>query len=155
MTEPNATGQIDVDAPAEQVYALVSDPAVLAELAEEYSTFRWLGGATAPLAGARFRGSNRRGSRRWSTISTITDATAGERFAFDVHFARLPISRWQYDIEAVEGGGCRVTESTWEKRPGWLKLPTSTVTGVFDRDEQNGRNIATTLRRLKDRAEQT
>ncbi|SFA78622.1 Polyketide cyclase / dehydrase and lipid transport [Amycolatopsis marina] len=152
MNQPNATGRIEINASADDVYALVSDPGVLAELAEEYSSFRWLHGATTAAVGARFRGGNRRGLRRWSTLSTITDASAGERFAFEVTAARLPISRWQYEIEAA-GDTCVVTESTWDRRPGWLKLPTSTATGVFDRDEQNRRNIDTTLRRLKDKAE--
>ena len=152
MNQPNATGRIEINASADDVYALVSDPAMLAELAEEYSTFRWLDGATHAQIGARFRGGNQRGLRRWSTLATITEAAAAERFAFEVTFARLPISRGQYDIEQ-NGDGCVVTESTWDNRPGWLKLPTSTATGVFDRDEHNQRNIATTLRRLKDKAE--
>src|SRR5205823_5870614 len=99
------------------------------------------------------RGNNRRGPRRWSTVATITDADPGKRFAFDVTFLGLPISRWQYDIEQDSADRCVVTESTWERRPGWLKLPTSTATGVWRRAEANRANIATTLARLKTAAE--
>ncbi|MBP2179891.1 SRPBCC family protein [Amycolatopsis magusensis] len=153
MAEPNAKGRIEVNASPQRVYELLSDLGVLAELAEEYSGHRWLDGADKAVVGARFKGSNRRGFRRWSTTSEITDAWAGRRFAFEVtSVAGLPVSRWQYDITATETG-CVVTESTWERRPGWLKLPTSAVTGVFQRDEQNQRNIEATLRRLKTRAE--
>ncbi|GAA1968685.1 SRPBCC family protein [Amycolatopsis minnesotensis] len=152
MTEPNASASIDVAAPPLQVYALVSDPSALADCAEEYDGHQWLGGATAPAKGARFRGRNRLGARRWSTVSTITDADEGRRFAFDVSSIGLSISRWQYDIEPA-GDGVRLTESTWDRRPGWLRAITGLVTGVRHRDPHNRANIETTLRRIKDTAE--
>jgi len=153
MTEPGATGRIRIEAAPEQVYELVSDPGVLAALAEEYSDFRWLDGSTGPAVGARFRGTNRNGLRRWSTTSTITDADPGTRFAFEVRVAgRIPVSRWQYDI-TPDGGGCVVTERTWDQRPGWFRAPSAVATGVHRRDDRNRTNIATTLRRLKERAE--
>ncbi|WP_370969636.1 SRPBCC family protein [Amycolatopsis sp. cg9] len=153
MTAPNATGRIEIGAAPEVVYALVSDPGKLAEVAEEYAGHRWVGGADGPAVGAKFRGRNRRGFRRWSTLSTITDAEPGRRFGFEVtSVAGLPVSRWQYDIEPA-GAGCVVVESMWERRPAWFKVPTSTVTGVWDRDTANAGNIAATLARLKRAAE--
>lgn len=153
MGEPNASGRIEIGATPARVYELISDLSVLAELSEEYSGHRWLDGADRAAVGARFRGVNRRGVRRWSTTSEITDAWPGRRFAFEVTtVAGLPVARWQYDITDDESG-CVVTESTWERRPAWLRLPTSAVTGVFQRDEQNKLNIDATLRRLKSRAE--
>lgn len=149
MTAPSATGRIEIAAPAEAVYALVSDPGKLADVAEEYHGHRWVGGASGPAVGAKFKGRNRRGFRRWSTLSTITDADPGRRFGFEVtSVAGLPVSRWQYDFEPA-GDGCVVVESMWERRPAWFRVPTSTVTGVWNRDEANAANIATTLARLK------
>ncbi|PRX47593.1 polyketide cyclase/dehydrase/lipid transport protein [Prauserella shujinwangii] len=145
-------GRIDIDAPAERVYALISDPGTLAELAGEYTGYRWLGGATRARPGARFRGDNRNGIRRWSTFCTIDEADEGARFAFEVTFGPIRVSRWQYDIEQAEGG-CRVTERTWDRRPGWFRAVSGPVVGVRDRDERNRANIAATLRRLKERAE--
>jgi hypothetical protein len=46
-----------------------------------------------------------------------------------------------------------VTESTWDRRPGWFKGPTSAVTGVWRRDELNRANIEATLLRLKAKVE--
>lgn len=152
MPAPSATGRIVVAAPPEKVYTLVSDPGALAGLAEEYSGHRWLGDVRSPAVGARFRGSNRRGLRRWSTISTVTDADEGRRFGFEVTYLGLPIARWQYDIEP-DGEGSAVTESTWERRSAWLKVPTSLATGVWKREVTNHENIATTLTRLKAAAE--
>jgi hypothetical protein len=155
LAEPNATGRIEIDASPDAVYALVSDPGRLAGLAEEYSGHRWVGGVSGPVVGAKFRGRNRRGFRRWSTLSTITDAEPGLRFGFEVtSVAGLPVARWRYDFEAT-GAGCVVTESMWERRPAWFKVPTSTITGVWNRDSANAANIAATLERLKSAAEST
>ena len=152
MSEPSAIGRIEVSAAPEILYALVSDPGKLAEVAEEYSGHRWVGGAAAPVVGAKFRGRNRRGFRRWSTLSTITDADPGRRFGFEVTSAGLPVSRWQYDFEP-DGDGCVVVESMWERRQAWFKVASSPVTGVWRRNEANTANIAATLARLKRVAE--
>ena len=153
MNAPNATGRIEIDAAAETVYSLVSDPGQLAGLAEEYAGHRWVGPAREPAVGAKFRGRNRRGFRRWSTLSTITDAEPGRRFGFEVtSVAGLPVARWQYDFEPARDG-CVVVESMWERRPAWFKVATSTVTGVWDREQANTANIAATLARLKRAAE--
>ncbi|WP_432848915.1 SRPBCC family protein [Amycolatopsis sp. CA-161197] len=98
MTAPAATGSVSIAAPCSVVYALVSNPARLADLASEYHAHRWLDGATHATVGARFRGTNRRGLHRWTTTSTITAADEGRRFAFDVAFGPVPISRWEYVI---------------------------------------------------------
>ncbi|MEA5359681.1 SRPBCC family protein [Amycolatopsis sp., V23-08] len=148
MSEPDASGRIEVSAAPEAVYDLVSDLGRLADLAEEYAGHRWVGPTRGAVVGARFRGHNRRGLRRWSTLSTITDADPGRRFGFEVTSIGVPVARWQYDFEAA-GDGCVVVESMWERRPAWFRVPSSTVTGVWNRREANTANIAATLARLK------
>ncbi|CCH30073.1 SRPBCC family protein [Actinosynnema sp. NPDC047251] len=152
MDKPDASGSIDVDAPADLVYRLVSDLPGMADLATEYSGGRWLN-ADGPRVGARFRGTNKRGVRFWSTVSTVTNAEPG-KFAFEVRSLGLAVSRWQYDIEP-NAEGCRVTESTWDRRPGWFRPVTVLATGVRDRVQENQRNIEATLARLKQAAEAT
>jgi hypothetical protein len=154
MSEPSASGQIEIKSSPEDVYRIVSDVPAMVELAEETASFAWLDGATAARVGARFRGRNRRGLLRWSTICTITDLDEGSRFAFDVKaLGFFPVARWQYDIEA-SGDGCLVTESTWDKRPGWSRAPLTLATsGSTDRAAINKVNITRTLERLKSRAE--
>jgi hypothetical protein len=152
MPAASASGRIEVKASPAQVYALVSDLGVVAELSDEYTGHRWLGGASGPAVGARFRGSNKNGFRRWSTLSTVTDATEGTRFAFDVRSFGQPVARWQYDIEQ-DGDVCVVTEQTWERRSRWFKALSSFATGVWRRDESNQASIDETLRRLKAKVE--
>jgi hypothetical protein len=152
MNVPDAQAHVDVAATAERVFALVTDLAGLAGVSQEYSGGRWLGTASVARVGARFRGSNRRGVRLWTTVATVTDA-GPERFAFDVSSLGIPVSRWQYDVEPT-GEGCRVTESTWDRRPAWFRPVTVLATGVRNRPEENQRNIERTLARLKHAAEQ-
>lgn len=149
--QPTATSTVEINAAPASVYALITDLHAMSEIAEETAVLRWQkGGSAAP--GAVFKGTNRNGWRRWTTTCTITDAASGERFAFNVSHTGVPISRWQYDI-AASGEGCTVTESTWDRRPGWYKKPAELVTGVSNRAGVNAEHIQATLQRLKKRAE--
>jgi hypothetical protein len=152
MTEPSATGRTEVAASPAQVYDLVSDLPGLSQVSAEFERGTWLGGVTEAGVGARFRGHNRSSWRRWSTTVTVTAAEPGLCFAFDVAFAGLPIARWRYDIEPSDTG-CVVTESTWDRRPGWFKPVGDLVTGVRDRAAHNRRNIEQTLAQLKQAVE--
>lgn len=151
-TSPDACGSVTIAADPSRVYALITDLATLASLAEEAHEMRWRKGhAAAP--GAVFTGRNRNGSRTWTTKCTVRTADPGRAFAFDVHSAGIvPIAHWRYDIEPVDGG-CTVTESTWDRRPRWLLKPAAMATGVSDRTGANNEHIEHTLRRLKQRAE--
>jgi hypothetical protein len=149
---PSATSTIAIDASPASVYALITDLKTMAELAEETQAMRWQGSVTSAVPGASFRGSNRNGWHRWTTTCKVTDAATGHRFAFEVTHTGVPISRWQYDISA-DGTGCTVTESTWDRRPGWFKRMAGLATGVADRQAANAAHIDATLGRLKARAE--
>lgn len=148
---PSATGSIRIDAAPQTVYALITDLSTLAELAEETTAMRWRRGDAAQ-PGAVFTGDNRHGRRRWSTTCTVTEAEPGRRFAFDVRTAIVPVARWAYEITPTDDG-CTVTESTWDRRPPWIRGITGLVTGVSDRTAANTEHIRLTLGRLKQRAE--
>ena len=146
---PAATGTVTVRATPAQTYRVISDPPVMITFAEEAHRARWLRGATAAAVGARFIGYNRNGLRRWFTICRITDADPGRRFAYEVTAPPgIPISRWQYDIEAT-AEGCTVTETNWLRVPAWFIPFAMAITGVYDRIGTNNANIGTTLHRLK------
>ncbi len=145
------SASVHVDAGPEVVYGLITDLPTLASLAEEAVAMEWRKGDSV-RAGAVFTGHNKSASRSWSTKCTVTDAEPGRVFAFDVTHTILPIARWQYDIVA-EDGGCLVTESTWDRRPGWFRKLAGKATGVSDRAGANAEHIRLTLQRLKQRAE--
>ncbi len=152
MNTPDATGQIEIDASAEMVFAFLSDPANMGQIAEENrKVFRRA--SRVGKVGTRFVGVNRNGWHVWPTFCRVSDVDPGNRYAFEVQLAPgVRVARWQYDLEPTEQG-CRVIESTWDRRPAWLGTVSTPVTGVADRAEANSRNIAKTLIRLKDRIE--
>ena len=151
MTAPIAAS-VTIAAPADEVYALITDLSTLASLAEEAHAMQWTKGHSAAAPGAVFKGENRNGSKSWTTTCTITDATPGSVFAFDVKSAVFPVAHWRYDITAADGG-CTVTESMWDRRAGWFKKVAGLATGVSDRAGANAEHIKLTLQRLKERAE--
>jgi hypothetical protein len=148
---PCARAAVQIDASPDLVYGLITDLPTLAALAEEAVAMEWRKG-NAVCQGAVFVGRNENGGKRWSTTCTVTDAEPGRVFAFDVRYTVLPIARWQYDIAAADGG-CQVTESTWDRRPGWFRKIAPRATGVPDRAAANFAHIQLTLQRLKQRAE--
>jgi hypothetical protein len=143
---------VDVAADPAAVYTLLTDLPTLAKLGEEVDAMEWLDGSSA-TPGARFRGRNRNGGRRWTTTCTITHADAGRAFGFDVKtFGFVPVSHWRYELTPT-GDGCTVTERTWDRRPGWIRKPAEFSTGVHDRAGANAEHIRLTLQRLKQKAE--
>ena len=155
MTQPGAPtagAEVTIDADPAAVYALITDLPTLSSLGDEIASMEWRKGTSAQ-PGAVFKGHNRNGGRKWATTCTVTDADPGRVFAFDVRYTVLPVSHWRYDIEPVDGGGCRVTERTWDQRPGWFKKPAGLTTGVADRTAANAAHIQATLDRLKEKAE--
>lgn len=148
---PTASASVDINADPEQVYALITDLDVMTALAAETTAMTWQRGDGA-RPGAVFQGKNRNGARSWTTTCTVTAATPGRVFAFDVKSLVVPVAHWRYEITAADGG-CRVTESTWDRRPGWFRGIAGIATGVRDRTAANDEHIKVTLQRLKQHAE--
>jgi uncharacterized protein YndB with AHSA1/START domain len=148
----DARAETTVKADPVKVWELVSDLPRMGEWSPENTGGRWLGGETGPRVGARFRGTNRRGPLRWSTTVEVVEATPGQRFAFDVTYGPVPISRWEYTFTA-EADGCRVVEEWTERRPTWMKYGSIPLMAVANRPSHNQRTMAATLAALKAAAE--
>lgn len=136
-----------IAAPADTLYALVSDITRTGEWSPENVGGRWLGVAAGPAVGARFRGSNRRGFRRWSTTCKVVAADPARHFAFDVAFAGIPVARWSYEFTADDAG--TLVRETWnDRRPGWFARGARLVMGITDMRAHTEKNIRTTLANL-------
>jgi uncharacterized protein YndB with AHSA1/START domain len=139
---------VEVAAPPERVWALVSDVTRMGEWSPETTACDWVGDADGPEVGARFRGRNQIGWRRWSTTCTVTAADPGRRFAFRVaSVGGLPVADWSFEMAPTEGG-CRVTESCTDRRGRIMHTLGRLVTGVADRDAHNRPGMEQTLARL-------
>lgn len=141
-----------VNAPAGDVWPLVSDVRRMGEWSPETFECEWLGGASGPVVGARFRGRNRNGKKRWSTVSTVSAAESGAVFAFDVKAGPFKVARWEYRFEPTDAG-CRVTETWTDQRGRLAGMLGKPVSGVGDRAEHNRASMLETLERLAAAAE--
>lgn len=147
---------IDVDAPPVRVYELVSDLPRMGEWSPECVRCVWKGGATAAVPGARFKGYNRYGWRRWSTKGTVVAAEPGRELSFEIaSVGRLPVSKWSYLIEDVGDGRSHVVERWEDRRGALIKFVGRLGTGVTDRAEHNAEGMRRTLERIKQEAEAT
>lgn len=152
--EPTISRSIDVAAAPDLVWSLVSDLPRMGEFSPENLGGEWVDGATAAAVGARFRGTNRNGSRQWWTKVLIVACEPGRSLTFDV---RTPfgvrVSRWAYEITPTHTG-CRLTEH-WYRVGSWFirRFMGPRVTGRLDRPGYNVESIEHTLAAVKAHAE--
>ena len=143
---------IVIGAPADTVYRLVADPIRMAEWSPECVRCRWLGDANKAEVGARFRGTSRKGWRRWSTTSTIAEMRHGQLFAWEVTYIGQPAARWEYRLEPVDDG-VRLIEAVHDRRRRLLRTVSPLITGSPDRDKRNADTMESTLEAIKAAAE--
>ena len=146
MTEHVSVSK-DIAATPSAVWALVTELARMGEWSPEATGGKWVGGATGPALGAKFKGTNSNGKKRWSTDATVTKFDIDRTFAFDVKGGGLKVAAWTYTIEPTDGG-CRVTESWDDPRGAAMKFIGKAVSGVADRASHNRAGMETTLNNL-------
>jgi Polyketide cyclase / dehydrase and lipid transport len=140
----------DIAAPAERVWALVSDLPRMGEWSPENAGGRWVKGATGPALGAIFKGTNKNGFRRWSTTVTVIGCEPGKVFEFAVTAGPLAVAKWRYEFEDTDRG-CHVTESWVDDRKPWFAAM-ARLMGDHDADSAE-QQMATTLAELAKAAE--
>lgn len=101
---------VRIDAPPEQVFALLTDLEALPELSPENQRCELLEGSSEVGLGARFRGHNRAGDYEWHADCEVTVFEPGRRFAYVVPPDFAHATEWSYTIEP-DGDGCIVTEA--------------------------------------------
>jgi uncharacterized protein YndB with AHSA1/START domain len=142
----------EIDAPADRVWEMVADVTRMGQWSPENVGATWLGGATGPAPGARFRGRNRNGNRTWKTTGTIVEAEPGRRFSFRVTAMGLKSSQWHYQFDPTSRG-CRVTESWIDQRGAIIRTAGRLTTGADHDATSTKAGMEQTLRRLKAVAE--
>ena len=149
--------RVHVSAPPEKVYEMVSDVTRMGEWSPETVRCKWLGDATGPAVGARFKGTNRRGVARWSTKPEVVAAEPGREFGFVTNLVGFnrPMTKWTYGFEAAPDGGTDVTESfeMVNDLPWYIAFGDRYVMGIKDRKADLESAMQQTLTRIKAAAE--
>jgi hypothetical protein len=139
---------VHMDAAPADVWALISDVTRVGEFSPETFEAEWLGGATGPAVGARFRGHvnrNNKGVKYW-TACRVVACDPGREFAFAVEVGSRVVNTWRYVLEP-SGDGTDVTES--------YALASSPLTRLYwsvagrARGRTNREGMRTTLERVK------
>jgi uncharacterized protein YndB with AHSA1/START domain len=152
-TAQRGRASIDIAAPPEVVYDLISDITRMGEWSPECYRCEWIDGANAPTKGVRFRGYNRRGPLRWERTAVVVTAERGREFTFTTVNDRTgrDETHWQYTMEPTPLG----TQLTESFQFLWCSLANKAAEMFLPRGHQVTRGIEETLRRIKSAAEQT
>jgi uncharacterized protein YndB with AHSA1/START domain len=151
--QPLAEVTVHIAAPAETVWDLISDLPRMGDWSPETARVEWIGGARGPMAGAKFRGHNQAGSKKWATTGCIAEAERGRVVSWDVTSGPFGVARWAYRFTPTDDGGCDVTEQMFDHRNGLIKFAGKRVSGSDHGAAHNAEGMKATLARLKAAAE--
>jgi uncharacterized protein YndB with AHSA1/START domain len=104
MVAPLLQTQVDIDAPAAEVWALISD---FGRMPEWSPQCRWMKSFGPLRAGTRTLNLNRRNRMFWPTTCTVLEVIPEKKLAFRVNTNH---SIWSYELER-NGESTRVIES--------------------------------------------
>lgn len=150
----HAEVSVEVAAGPTTLYEMVSDVTRMGEWSPENVGCTWLGGATGPAVGAKFKGKNQRGWRKWSTVNEVVEAAPGEAFAFRTSSFGLAVALWRYRFDGDDPDGpTTVTESWSDERGTLIHVAGGLATGVGDRATHNRDGMQQTLDAVKAAAE--
>lgn len=153
MTDGSATleAHIEIDAPPEKVWSVVSDVGRTGEWSPECRKVVVFG---APRKGAHLVGFNRRRWAVWPTNSRIVRYEPGRAIAWTVLTNR---ATWSYELEPTAEGGTRVIERR-ELPPSGIAplaglLAKAFLGGVDKHDSELLEDMRTTLDRIRSEVE--
>ena len=153
ITEPTTELATEIEAPAADVWRIVTDVTRMPEWSPVCHRCEWLDGAHEATVGARFRGHNRLNGARWSRACEVTAVEPGVVFAFSTSFKGQESTRWRYRFEPT-GSGTRVSEAYQVVMvPRWVRAMRRLPGAMAKTERDTQQNIETSLDRLKAIAE--
>lgn len=149
MAAPLLQTQIDIDAPVEAVWDLITDTRRMPEWSPQCRMMK----ALRPLRqGTRTLNLNRRKRLYWTTTSTITEVVPQRKFAFRVNTNN---TIWSYELEPT-ATGTRVVESRHAEngvKPASNFLVNMLFGGVGSFEDELVEGMNASLARIKAAAE--
>ena len=137
---------LEITASPDAVFDVVSDLAGMGRFSPENTGGVWLKGSTPGAVGAKFRGTNAQGSKKWSTLATVVASNRATEFRFRVTAMGFGVATWSYELTPT-ATGTLVTE-TWEDNRSAFFKPISGMI-LRAREEFTRTSIHQTLNRMK------
>lgn len=138
-TDRTVSASIEIEAPPEQIFALLADPRRHGEIDGSGMLRDTVHGPERLGAGDRF-GMQMRLVLPYRVVNTVVEFEEGRVIAWQ-HFAR---HTWRYELAPLADGRTRVTES-WD----WSRSPVALPMELAGIPARNHQAIRRTLRRLK------
>ena len=141
---------VEIAAPPDAVYDLVSDLTRMGEWSPEAVGGQWLDGGSGRV-GDWFEGHNRSGEREWQRECQVAEADPGRAFTFVVGGIEANCTWWSYELEPT-ATGTTLTERWWmvNKTPA---MQAATEQQFADRVVLTRSMLDTTLAAMKQTAE--
>ncbi|GAB3299625.1 SRPBCC family protein [Epidermidibacterium keratini] len=102
---PSTSASVEIEAPADTVFRIVSDLNTPAHSSSEFRGAEWLDGAE-PGVGARFRGRNEHPAiGAWETVAEVVAYEPNRVFGYEIpNDDGPPGATWQYTIDERDAG---------------------------------------------------
>lgn len=136
-----------IAATPEAAWKLIADITRMGDWSPGTTSAEWARGSNGPAVGARFKGTNQMGSKKWRSDCTVTACEPGKQFGFDVKAGPFKVARWAYQFAPADSG-CLVTELWEDHRSALLTRISPVITGTKDRAKRNQETMTVTLQRL-------
>lgn len=118
----SARVEAEVAAPPPAVWRVVADVTRTGEWSHECLEVEWLGGATEPRPGVRFRGANKAAIWRWHRTCEVLEVDPGRSLTWRTvpTWRFVDSTVWRITVAPATGGGTRIVQ-TYDvvKCPAW------------------------------------
>lgn len=105
MRLPEISVSLDIPAPPERVWDVVTDISVMPRFSEELQSIEWAEGFSQADMGAQFLGTNRNEDiGEWTVRCHIIEFEPPRRFGWAVHDIDNPAATWRFELEPIPGG---------------------------------------------------
>lgn len=145
QVQKSARIEVDVEAPVQDVWSVVSDVTRVGEWSHECRSAEWTSGAGGPAPGARFRGRNRAGWWRWSRTCVIVTVDEPREIVWRTVPTRLFPDSTEWRIALQQSGrGTRIRQTFTVLRAPWLldRLYARLIPTHQDRDARLAADLA-------------
>ena len=153
---PTVEVSVDIDAPIDAVWDLVTDINLSARFQDEFKGAEWLD--DGPHLGAQFVGRNAIGDRTWETTSTLVAYEPPHLFRWAVNDVQNPAATWTFRLDEHDHGTTLTYHRIVGPGPSGLtaiieKYPDREEEFVARRDEQHRTHMRAVIEGVKGLAE--